>query len=119
MSAAEHDERVDISPGHCRANFAQWKSMYLSLLDARVVHSSRVSTPASITSSAMAAAFTLLSLLAPLVAGQAYDIPDRDQGAFQYVQPLNTTILGPYGNSPPVLPSREHLKNECFCERLY
>ncbi|KAI0018800.1 beta-glucosidase-related glycosidase [Xylariomycetidae sp. FL0641] len=28
-----------------------------------------------------------------------------DQDAFQYVQPLNTTIIGPYGHSPAVYPS--------------
>jgi len=27
--------------------------------------------------------------------------------AFSYVQPLNTTILGEYGHSPPVYPSRK------------
>ncbi|KAF4552311.1 Glycosyl hydrolase family 3 C-terminal domain-containing protein 6 [Elsinoe fawcettii] len=48
----------------------------------------------------------VLSLLAlsPLVSSQAYDVPDRAEGAFSYVQPLNTTIIGPYGGSPPVLP---------------
>jgi beta-glucosidase len=27
------------------------------------------------------------------------------------VQPLNTTILGQYGHSPPVYPSREHISD--------
>lgn len=47
----------------------------------------------------MASALSLLLsglLLAPSVSAQ---------DAFSYVQPLNTTILGPYGHSPAVLPS--------------
>ncbi|KAF3400144.1 putative beta-glucosidase G [Penicillium rolfsii] len=36
---------------------------------------------------------------------QQYEPPARSPGAFNYVQPLNTTILGPYGHSPRVLPS--------------
>lgn len=45
-------------------------------------------------------------LLAPSVNAQAFDASERGDGAFSYVQPLNTTILGPYGHSPAVLPSR-------------
>ena len=46
------------------------------------------------------------SLLYATVLGQAYDAGVREEDAFSYVQPLNTTILGPYGHSPAVLPSR-------------
>lgn len=38
--------------------------------------------------------------------GQAFSGSARDPDAFTYVQPKNTTILGPYGHSPPVYPSR-------------
>ncbi|KAK2054780.1 glycosyl hydrolase family 3 N terminal domain-containing protein [Colletotrichum caudatum] len=44
-------------------------------------------------------------LLAPSVSAQAYDAGERASGAFSYVQPPNTTILGPYGHSPAVYPS--------------
>ncbi|KAM0712872.1 hypothetical protein Q7P35_000321 [Cladosporium inversicolor] len=47
----------------------------------------------------------LLPLLVPGTNAQAYDAADRSESAFSYVQPLNTTILGAYGHSPPVLPS--------------
>lgn len=50
-------------------------------------------------------------LTAAAVNGQQYDQPPRGPGAFTYVQPRNTTILGPYGHSPSVLPSRESLNN--------
>lgn len=45
-------------------------------------------------------------LLAPVIEAQSYDGGSREEDAFSYVQPLNTTILGPYGHSPAVLPSR-------------
>lgn len=45
-------------------------------------------------------------LLAPAIDAQIYNGGGRDEDAFEYVQPLNTTILGPYGHSPAVLPSR-------------
>jgi beta-glucosidase len=45
--------------------------------------------------------------LAPYVQAQAYDAVDRDEDAFSYVQPLDTTILTQYGSSPAVLPSRK------------
>ncbi|KAF6829343.1 beta-glucosidase g [Colletotrichum plurivorum] len=48
-------------------------------------------------------------LLAPAVSAQAYDAGDRSKDAFSYVQPLNTTILGPYGHSPAVYPSLPRL----------
>lgn len=50
----------------------------------------------------------LLSGLVATVAvnAQAYDSGVRDENAFSYIQPRNTTILGPYGHSPAVLPSR-------------
>jgi hypothetical protein len=48
----------------------------------------------------------LLPLLAPIVNAQAYDASVRNEDAFSYVQPLNTTILGAYGHSPSVMPSR-------------
>ncbi|KAI1343480.1 beta-glucosidase-related glycosidase [Xylariaceae sp. FL0016] len=44
-------------------------------------------------------------MLLPLVYSQDFSGSDRDSDAFSYVQPLNTTILGPYGHSPAVLPS--------------
>ncbi|WYZ35125.1 hypothetical protein EsH8_I_001401 [Colletotrichum jinshuiense] len=44
-------------------------------------------------------------LLAPSVSAQAYEAGSRSEDAFSYVQPLNTTILGPYGHSPAVYPS--------------
>lgn len=47
--------------------------------------------------------------LAPYVSAQAYDATEREEDAFSYVQPLNTTILTQYGSSPAVLPSREFL----------
>jgi beta-glucosidase len=49
----------------------------------------------------------LLPLLVPGTNAQAYDAADRSEAAFSYVQPLNTTLLGAYGHSPPVLPSRK------------
>lgn len=52
----------------------------------------------------------LSALLLTGVNGQAYFGEDRDEDAFSYVQPLNTTILGPYGHSPAVLPSRKSSK---------
>ena len=48
----------------------------------------------------------LLPLLVPIVNAQAYDASVRNEDAFSYVQPLNTTILGAYGHSPSVMPSR-------------
>ncbi|KAH7115240.1 beta-glucosidase [Dendryphion nanum] len=44
-------------------------------------------------------------LFVPYVYGQAYNPGERKEGTYSYVQPLNTTILGPYGHSPAVLPS--------------
>ncbi|KAL4914695.1 glycoside hydrolase superfamily [Aspergillus aurantiobrunneus] len=37
--------------------------------------------------------------------GQDFGGGSRDEDAFSYVQPEDTTILGPYGHSPPVYPS--------------
>lgn len=51
----------------------------------------------------------LLPLLVPGTNAQAYDAAGRSESAFSWVQPLNTTILGAYGHSPPVLPSRKLL----------
>lgn len=51
----------------------------------------------------------LLPLLVPSANAQAYDAAERSEAAFSYVQPLNTTILGAYGHSPPVMPSRKPL----------
>lgn len=42
---------------------------------------------------------------------QQYDPSPQSLDAFTYVQPRNTTILGPYGHSPPILPSRKYLIN--------
>ncbi|KAE8380469.1 putative beta-glucosidase G [Aspergillus bertholletiae] len=44
-------------------------------------------------------------LAATAVNGQDYGGSGRDDDAFNYVQPRNTTILGQYGHSPAVLPS--------------
>ncbi|KAH9895343.1 putative beta-glucosidase G [Xylariomycetidae sp. FL2044] len=44
-------------------------------------------------------------LLAPLANAQNFGSDGRSEDAFSWVQPLNTTILGPYGHSPSVLPS--------------
>lgn len=58
-------------------------------------------------------------LAATVVNGQSYDGTSRSEDAFSYVQPKNTTILGPYGHSPAVLPSRRllfinmHLNQTC------
>ncbi|CAJ2504169.1 Uu.00g115630.m01.CDS01 [Anthostomella pinea] len=56
----------------------------------------------------MASALSLLLssfLLTPLANAQAFSGGARSADAFSYVQPLNTTILGPYGHSPTVYPS--------------
>ncbi|KAJ5110220.1 Glycoside hydrolase family 3 [Penicillium argentinense] len=45
-------------------------------------------------------------LLAATVANsQSFDGTTRSEDAFSYVQPENTTILGPYGHSPAIYPS--------------
>ncbi|KAG0156023.1 hypothetical protein PDIDSM_3199 [Penicillium digitatum] len=55
---------------------------------------------------ARVAQFVVSGLLAATVAnGQSFDGASRSEDAFNYVQPKNTTILGPYGHSPAVLPS--------------
>ncbi|KAF2181119.1 glycoside hydrolase family 3 protein [Zopfia rhizophila CBS 207.26] len=54
----------------------------------------------------MAAAILVSGLLlSSLANAQAYTPAQRTDDAFSYIQPLNTTILGPYGHSPAVLPS--------------
>lgn len=59
---------------------------------------------------ARVAQFVVSGLLAATVAnGQSFDGTGRSEDAFSYVQPENTTILGPYGHSPAVLPSRMFL----------
>ncbi|GAB7363512.1 hypothetical protein MBLNU230_g3781t1 [Neophaeotheca triangularis] len=45
------------------------------------------------------------SLLACHAAGQEFQSSGRDEDAFSYVQPADWPVLGPYGNSPQVLPS--------------
>lgn len=58
----------------------------------------------------MSAALSLVLsglLLAPSVAAQSYEAGGRSEDAFSWVQPLNTTILGPYGHSEAVYPSRK------------
>lgn len=45
-------------------------------------------------------------LVATVAHGQQYEGSSRSEDAFSYVQPRNTTILGQYGHSPAVLPSR-------------
>ncbi|KAJ5408302.1 Glycoside hydrolase family 3 [Penicillium cosmopolitanum] len=55
---------------------------------------------------ARVAHFVVSGLLAATLAnGQSFDGTIRSEDAFSYVQPRNTTILGPYGHSPAVLPS--------------
>lgn len=61
----------------------------------------------------------LLPLLVPGTNAQAYDAADRSESAFSYVQPLNTTILGAYGHSPPVLPSRKPLCSDTSIQGRY
>lgn len=46
-------------------------------------------------------------LAASSVNAQNYDSGERNEDAFSWVQPLDTVILGPYGHSPAVLPSRK------------
>jgi beta-glucosidase len=59
---------------------------------------------------ARVAQFVVSGLLAATMAsGQSFDGTSRSEDAFSYVQPENTTILGPYGHSPAVLPSRMFL----------
>lgn len=58
----------------------------------------------------------VLPLLLPSVSAQAYDATERGGDAFSYVQPLNTTILGPYGHSPAVLPSRMYQPEITYIE---
>lgn len=59
---------------------------------------------------ARVAHFVVSGLLAATLAnGQSFDGGSRSQDAFSYVQPKNTTVLGPYGHSPAVLPSRTSL----------
>lgn len=59
---------------------------------------------------ARVAQFVVSGLLAATLAnGQSFDGTARSEDAFSYVQPKNTTILGPYGHSPAVLPSRMFL----------
>lgn len=46
---------------------------------------------------------TVVAVLAVAGAVQA----QNDEERFTWVQPADTVILGPYGHSPPVYPSRE------------
>lgn len=60
------------------------------------------------------AEFVVSGLLAATLAnGQDFAGSGRAEDAFSYVQPKNTTILGPYGHSPAVLPSRK-LRSHCL-----
>jgi beta-glucosidase len=47
------------------------------------------------------------SALLAAVNAQNFGSSGRDEDAFEYVQPLNTTILTEYGSSPAVYPSRK------------
>lgn len=47
------------------------------------------------------------SALLAAVNAQNFAGSGRDEDAFEYVQPVNTTILTEYGSSPPVYPSRK------------
>jgi beta-glucosidase len=59
----------------------------------------------------MAASFLSVALsgtaLLAAVNAQNFAGGDRNEDAFQYIQPLNTTILTEYGSSPAVYPSRK------------
>lgn len=58
----------------------------------------------------MAAIFSSLlagSALLHVANAQNFDGGGRDGESFSYIQPLNTTILGEYGHSPAVYPSRK------------
>jgi beta-glucosidase len=59
----------------------------------------------------MAASFLSVALsgsaLLTAVNAQNFAGGGRDESAFQYIQPLNTTILTEYGSSPAVYPSRK------------
>jgi len=59
-----------------------------------------------------------LSALLLTVNGQDFGSDGRDEEAFSWVQPLNTTILGPYGHSPAVLPSPDTTGNGGWEEAL-
>jgi beta-glucosidase len=47
------------------------------------------------------------SALLNAVNAQNFGGSGRDEDAFSYIQPLNTTILTEYGTSPAVFPSRK------------
>jgi hypothetical protein len=47
------------------------------------------------------------SALLAAVNAQNFDGGSRGEDAFEYVQPVNTTILTEYGSSPAVYPSRK------------
>jgi beta-glucosidase len=47
------------------------------------------------------------SALLNAVTAQNFGGNGRDEDAFSYIQPLNTTILTEYGSSPAVYPSRK------------
>jgi hypothetical protein len=52
------------------------------------------------------------ALFAATVANsQSFDGTSRSEDAFSYVQPENTTILGPYGHSPAIYPSRTFFRS--------
>lgn len=58
-------------------------------------------------------------LAATLANGQNFAGSGRSEDAFSYVQPKNTTILGPYGHSPAVLPSRMYPQEPIILFALY
>jgi beta-glucosidase len=47
------------------------------------------------------------SALLQAVNAQNFGGGSRDEAAFSWIQPMNTTILTEYGSSPPVYPSRK------------
>ncbi len=57
-------------------------------------------------------------LAATGVKGQDFGGGSRDDDAFSYVQPKNTTILGQYGHSPAVYPSRKTSLPVPYCAVL-
>lgn len=64
---------------------------------------------------ALFGALVLLSAPSAVVADTCKAPINHPGEPFSFVQPLNTTILTPYGHSPPAYPSRKQL---CPLHRL-
>lgn len=55
-------------------------------------------------------ALVLYGLLsASSAVAQVYETDDRSEDAFTWIQPEDTVVLGQYGHSEPVYPSREFI----------